>query len=78
MRWPRFVLANAAGGIVWAAIYTSAGYLAGAALQHLSLTIDLALGGAAVLVLALLVVLLRLRLDDLTERAEKAYPGPLE
>ena len=25
MRWPRFLVANAAGGIVWAAIYTAAG-----------------------------------------------------
>jgi membrane protein DedA with SNARE-associated domain len=78
MRWPRFLPANAAGGIVWAAAYTSAGYLAGAALQHLSLTIALVLGGVAVLVIALLVLVTRRRLAELTERAEKAYPGPLE
>jgi membrane protein DedA with SNARE-associated domain len=78
MRWPRFVASNAAGGIVWAAIYTSVGYLAGAALKRLSLTIDLALGGVACLVIIGLVVLLRRRMGDVTERAEKAYPGPLD
>lgn len=78
MRWPRFVVANAAGGILWAAIYTSAGYYAGAALERLSLALDLALGGVALLVIAFLAVLLRRRLAELTERADKAYPGTLE
>jgi membrane protein DedA with SNARE-associated domain len=78
MRWPRFVVANAAGGIVWAAAYTSAGYLAGTALQRLSLAIDLVLGGVACLVIAVVVVLLRRRMGDLTERAERAYPDPLD
>ncbi len=78
MRWPRFVVANAAGGVLWAAIYSAAGYLAGAAFQHLSLAIDLALGGVAVLIIAGLVVLLRRRVAELTDRAEQAYPGPLD
>ena len=29
MRWRKFLPANASGGIVWAAIYTAAAYLAG-------------------------------------------------
>lgn len=78
MRWPRFLAANAAGGILWAATYTSAGYFAGNALQHLSLTIDLVLGGAAVLAIIVAAVQLRRRFAELTERAEKAHPGPLE
>ena len=36
MRWRRFLVANAAGGIVWAGIYTMAAYLAGNALQRAS------------------------------------------
>lgn len=71
MRWPRYAAANAAGGILWAAIYTGGGYLAGTALQRMSLTIDLALGGVAVLVIVLVVVLLQRRLDGLTERASR-------
>lgn len=77
MRWPRFLAANAAGGILWAAIYTAAGYLFGGVLERLSLAIDLAFGGIAALAIAVGVVLLRRRLADLTDRAEKAYPGPL-
>ena len=77
MRWPRFLVANAAGGIVWAAIYTAAGFFAGGVLQRLSLTIDLVLGGIAALAIVLGVMLLRRRLAELSERAEKAYPSPL-
>jgi membrane protein DedA with SNARE-associated domain len=78
MRWQRFAAANAAGGISWAAVYTAAAYFAGAALHHLSLIIDLALGGVAVVVVILLIALLRRRMTELGERAEQAYPGPLE
>ena len=48
MRWRRFLPANAAGGIAWAAIWTLAAYLAGNALQRASGTINLILIGAAV------------------------------
>jgi membrane protein DedA with SNARE-associated domain len=78
MRWPRFLVANAAGGIVWAAVYTTAGFFAGGVLQRLSLAIDLVLGGIAALAIVLGIMLLRRRLAELSERAEKAYPSPLE
>ncbi|HEU5389443.1 MAG TPA: DedA family protein [Streptosporangiaceae bacterium] len=78
MRWPRFLVANAAGGIAWAAIYTAAGFFAGGVLERLSLAIDLALGGIAALAIIGGIVLLRRRMAGLTERAGKAYPGPLE
>jgi membrane protein DedA with SNARE-associated domain len=77
MAWPQFLVANAAGGIVWAAIYTAAGFFAGGVLQRLSLTIDLVLGGIAALAIVFGLVLLRRRMAELSERAEKAYPGPL-
>jgi len=78
MRWRRFLPANAAGGIVWAGAYTLAAYLGGAALQRASGIIDLILVGAAVLAVAATVVWLRRRMGELGERAEAAYPGPLE
>jgi membrane protein DedA with SNARE-associated domain len=78
MRWPRFLVANTAGGIAWAAIYTAAGFFAGGVLERLSLTIDLVLGGIAALVIIGGIVVLRRRMAGLTKRAEKAYPGPLE
>jgi len=59
MRWRRFLPANAAGGIVWAGVYTLASYLAGAALQRASGWIDLILGAAAVLAIAAVLLLLR-------------------
>ena len=78
MRWRRFLPANASGGIIWAGIYTTASYLAGSALTRLSGTIDLVIGGVAVLVVAALLLFLRGRIDKLALRAEAAYPGPLE
>ena len=45
MRWRRFLPANAADGILWAAIHTTAAYLAGDALQRVSATITWVLAG---------------------------------
>jgi membrane protein DedA with SNARE-associated domain len=78
MRWRRFLPANAAGGIVWAAVYTLAAYLAGSALQRASGTIDLILGAAAVAAIAAVPLVLRHQTGRLAVRAEAAYPGPLK
>ena len=78
MRWRRFLPANAAGGIVWAAIYTFASYGAGATLRHLSGRIDLALGAAAVVVVVAVLIAVRHSTNRLVDKAELAYPGPLE
>ena len=78
MRWRRFLLANTAGGVLWAAIFTAAAYLAGDALQRASATIGWILGGVAVVVVVILVVVARRQMDKLAAQAEKAYPGPLE
>jgi membrane protein DedA with SNARE-associated domain len=78
MRWRRFLPANAAGGILWAAIYTTAAYLAGDALQRVSVTITWVLASAAVLAIVAVVLLVRRQTGRLADRAEAAYPGPLE
>ena len=78
MRWRRFLPANAAGGIVWAAIYTFASYGAGATLRHLSGRIDLALGAAAVVVVVAVLIAVRRSTNRLVDKAELAYPGSLE
>jgi membrane protein DedA with SNARE-associated domain len=77
MRWRRFVMANASGGIVWAGIYTLAAYLAGNALQRVSGTISWALLGAAVVAVVTVLALSRRQIGRLAVRAEAAYPGPL-
>ena len=77
MRWRRFLLANAAGGILWAAVFTLAPYLAGNALRQMSGIIALILGAAAILACAAVLVLVRHQASRLTLRAEAAYPGPL-
>jgi membrane protein DedA with SNARE-associated domain len=78
MRWRRFLPANAAGGILWAAIYTTTAYLAGNALERASGTIAWVLGGAAVIAIAAVLLLVRRQTGRLAARAEAAYPGPLE
>lgn len=78
MRWRKFLPANAAGGIVWAGIYTAVSYLAGSWLQRTSGTIDWILGGAAVVAIAAVLLLVRRQGSRFAERAEEAYPGQLD
>lgn len=78
MRWRQFLPANAAGGIVWAGIYTFVAYIAGDTLTRLSGTIDLAIGGVAVIGIVAVILIVRRQVDKLASRAEAAYPGPLE
>jgi membrane protein DedA with SNARE-associated domain len=78
MRWWRFLPANAAGGILWAAIFTWAAYLAGNALQRATGTITWVLAGAAVLAIIAALLVVRRQTGKLAGRAEAAYPGPLE
>ncbi len=78
MRWRYFLPANAAGGILWSALYTFAAYEAGATFKHLSSRIDLILGIVAVVVIVGLLLVVRRQTDKLADKAELAYPGPLE
>ncbi len=78
MRWRIFLPANAAGGILWAGIYTLASYLAGDALQRVNTAISLVLAGLAVIAIVVAVLVLRRRYNQLADRAEAAYPGSLD
>jgi len=78
MRWRIFLPANAAGGIVWAGIYTLASYLAGDALQKADKTINWILGAAAVIAFIAIILVIRRQFNRLADRAEAAYPGPLD
>jgi len=77
MRWRKFLPANAAGGIVWAGIYTALAYLAGSWLQRENGTIDWILAGVAIVAIVAVVLVVRRQGAKLADRAEQAYPGPL-
>jgi membrane protein DedA with SNARE-associated domain len=77
MHWRHFFVANAAGGIVWSGIYTFVAYFAGNALRRVSGTVDLALGGLAVVAIILVFLFVRHHTKRLIDVAEAAYPGPL-
>lgn len=78
MPWPRFLVFNILGGVVWATGYGTGAYLAGSQINRLSGSVDLALAGVAVLVVVALILVLRRQEKELIARAEEAMPGPLE
>src|SRR5206468_9739489 len=75
MDWPRFLVFNAAGGIVWATVFGVSYYVFGSALRRLSTAIDVTLGivGAAILVAFL--VWSKRKEDALLEVAEREVEG---
>ena len=77
MQWRRFLVWNASGGIVWAAIYSFGSYAAGSAISRASKTANYILGAIAVTVIVTSIVLIRRKANQLILKAEEAYPGPL-
>ena len=77
MQWRRFLVFNAAGGILWSGIYTWLAYLLGNTLKRNSGTINLVLGVVAAVVIITIIVVVRRQIRRLQDRAEAAYPGPL-
>lgn len=78
MPWPRFFLANAAGGILWATIYGVGAYALGNNIHRLVGPIGLAIGVAAGIVILVGLVLLWKNEQRLEAEAERALPGPLD
>jgi membrane protein DedA with SNARE-associated domain len=75
MAWPRFLVFNAAGAVVWATAFGVAYYVFGSALQRLSTTIDITLGVAGAVLLVAFLVWSKRKEDELLERAEREVPG---
>jgi membrane protein DedA with SNARE-associated domain len=73
-----FLVANAAGGIVWSGIYALGFYFAGSVLSRIRGPFDIAIGAGAVVIVVAFVVWLRRNEKRLEAQAELAYPGPLD
>jgi membrane protein DedA with SNARE-associated domain len=75
MEWPRFLVFNAAGGIVWATLYGVVYYVFGATLSKLSTAIDVTIGVAGTAVLIAFIVWTRRKEGELQKRAEREIEG---
>jgi membrane protein DedA with SNARE-associated domain len=75
MEWRRFLVFNAAGGIVWATAYGVVYYVFGATLKRLSTTIDVSIGIGSVVILVAFVVWTRRKEAELQARAEREIGG---
>jgi membrane protein DedA with SNARE-associated domain len=78
MSWRRFLLYNAAGGILWAALVAAGAYLLGAAVHQVSTVVTVTGGALVVVVVVALVLYMRRHMKRLERKAEQAYPGPLD
>ena len=75
MQWPRFLVFNAAGAIVWATAYGVAYYVFGDVLSRLSTAIDVSLGVVGIAIIVAFVVWSKRKEDELLERAAREIPG---
>ena len=78
MPWKHFLVCNIAGGILWACLYGGGAYLLGQQITRITGPMGLAglLAGLAGLVISFRYIAHHQRAFE--EKAEKAFPGPLE
>ena len=77
MNWSRFLLANAASGVVWATLYGVGAYYLGKEARFLTKYTGIAVAVAAIMLLGGAIILVRRQGARLEAEAEKALPGPL-
>jgi membrane protein DedA with SNARE-associated domain len=77
MEWKTFLVANAAGGVLWSLVYGVGAYLFGAALFHTARPITIALVVIGVIIAIVATWYVRSHEAELERRAEVALPGPL-
>ena len=78
MPWPRFLLFNALGGIVWATLYGTGGYLLGNNIHRFTGPLGTVTIILAVFLILVGLVVIRRNEHRLEDEAEKALPGPLD
>ncbi|HJU15287.1 MAG TPA: DedA family protein [Stellaceae bacterium] len=77
MAWARFLVANAAGAVVWATVYGLAAWVLGKKISQLAEPVGIAIGVVVVLGFVVGLVYLRRHEARLEAEAERALPGPL-
>ena len=75
MSWPRFLVFNTAGGILWATVFGLGYYLFGDVLERLSTTIDVGLGALGILAVVAFVLWMRKREASLQAKADAEITG---
>jgi membrane protein DedA with SNARE-associated domain len=78
MRWRRFLIYNAVGGILWATLFGVGAYVMGNAIHSVGTVVTYVGIGLAALAITAGIVVFRRRMRDLELRAEQAFPGPLD
>lgn len=77
MRWPRFLLFNALGGIVWAVLYGLGGYFLGDNVHRLTGPVGTVFIILAIIIIVAFLIFLRRNEKRLEDKAEQELPGPL-
>jgi membrane protein DedA with SNARE-associated domain len=77
MPWRRFLLANAAGGILWATVLGLSAYMFGEAIRQVTGLLTIGLGAVGLIAVVGVVLFLRSHEAQLEIEAERALPAPL-
>jgi membrane protein DedA with SNARE-associated domain len=78
MPWWKFLVFNAAGGILWATIYGLGAYLLGKNINRFAGPVGIAIGVVAAVIIVGFLVYLHRNFSRLADEAEQAFPGPLD
>ena len=78
MHWVHFVIANAAGGICWAALWGVSAFLLGNEIDRVGRPLEIAFIVAGGIVAVAGIIFVRTHVRRLIAVAEAALPGPLE
>jgi membrane protein DedA with SNARE-associated domain len=78
MSWPRFVVFNAAGGILWASCYGLAAYYFGKRIETLTRPVGLVLLVIGTIIFVGAVWFIRRHEAELAAKADRAFPGPVK
>jgi membrane protein DedA with SNARE-associated domain len=78
MPWSRFLLFNALGGVIWATLYGLGGYFLGEEIHRLTGPVGIVTIVLAALIIIASLIVVRRNEKRLEEKAERAYPGPIE